>query len=79
MNEDTNSILTEIRDNQRAALELQREQFAFIKKHYDRAEAIQHKAEKMQDRAAQAMKVILPLIGICLIMIGVILAMPFLR
>jgi phospholipid N-methyltransferase len=60
-------ILEEMRDNQKTSLEIQREQFDFIKNHYDRAEAIQNKAEKIQDRASQVMKIILPVIVICIL------------
>ncbi len=70
-------ILREIRDRQKEALELQKEQYEFVKAQYGRAEAIQDKAEGLQDRATKAMKIIMPLIFFCLILIVVIIGLQF--
>ena len=70
-------ILHEIRDRQKESLDLQREQFAFIKKHYDRAEAIQEKAEKLQNRASGMMKILLPVVAAVLALIIYILMRDF--
>jgi len=55
----TQSLLREIRDNQRVQLErqaealaLQREQFELYKRQYDRAERINERAEAIQGRQA---------------------------
>lgn len=70
-------ILKEIRDLQENLLAHKREEFEFIKKHYDRAEAIQDKAEKMQDRMISTLKVIMPVVIICIILLVVMIGKNF--
>ena len=75
---ETVSLLRDIRDQHRLALErqaealaMQREQFAIVKRQFERTERLQERAEKLQDRSAgiisatrKMMWVVLPLIVI---------------
>jgi uncharacterized protein YlxW (UPF0749 family) len=56
---ETVALLREIRNNQQAALELQREHIVMYQRQLDRVERINDRAEAMQQRAAKAIKLIL--------------------
>lgn len=49
-------LLTEIRDNQKEALALQREHVAIVQKQHERAERINAKAEQIQARSMELVK-----------------------
>ncbi|GAB3377639.1 hypothetical protein [Lysobacter fragariae] len=55
------SLLREIRNNQRAALELQREHMGMYQKQLERIERINDRAESIQRRAGTALRLILML------------------
>lgn len=83
-NEKIAKLLQEIRDNQviqlerqMEALHMQREQFAVFQKQADRAEAIQKRAENIQEKSAQLvggakkmLVLILPIILILLVYVS---------
>ncbi|NND45574.1 MAG: hypothetical protein HKN58_09640 [Xanthomonadales bacterium] len=51
------SLLTEIRDIQKARLALAQEQHAMAKRQFERAEALHARAERIQDRSEGIMRV----------------------
>ena len=63
-------LLREIRDDQRVALALQREQMALHQRQLDRVERINDRAEAIQGRAARALRLVvlvaLPLVALLL-------------
>jgi len=79
MSDDIAALLREIRDNQREALQLQREHVALYLKQLDRVDRINGRAEVIQAGAGRLLKLVLyiavPLLGL------LILAMswPYLR
>ncbi|WP_119718768.1 hypothetical protein [Cognatilysobacter tabacisoli] len=68
--DDIASLLREIRDDQRVALALQREQMAMHQRQLDRVERINDRAEAIQGRAARALRLVvlvaLPLVALLL-------------
>ena len=66
------AVLREIRDNQREALQLQREHMALYQKQLGRVERINDRAEAIQGRAGKAAKFILwiaiPLVALLLVL-----------
>jgi len=70
MSDDTIALLREIRDNQQAALQLQREHMALYQRQLDRVERINDRAEAIQGRAAKAVRFVLwiaiPLVALLL-------------
>ncbi len=64
------ALLRELRDGQREALALQREQHEWARAHYERAARLQADAERLQQRSAamvtsarRALVLLLPVIG----------------
>lgn len=79
MPDDTLALLREIRDNQQAALQLQREHMALYQRQLDRVERINDRAEAIQGRAAKAVRFVL---WIALPLVALLLALmlwPWLR
>ncbi len=75
------SLLAEIRDSQKEALELQRQHIEYVRSQYERTKAIQDRAEAIQDKSAwlinastKTFKIILPII---VFLIAVVLVMMF--
>ncbi|MCI4568773.1 hypothetical protein [Lysobacter sp. CFH 32150] len=72
-------LLRDIRDNQREALQVQREHMALYQKQLERIERINDRAEAIQGRAGKAVKFILwiaiPLVALLL----VLMSWPYLR
>jgi len=66
------ALLREIRDNQREALQLQREHMALYQKQLERVERINDRTEAIQGRAGKAAKFILwiaiPLVALLLVL-----------
>lgn len=79
MSDDALALLREIRDNQQAALQLQREHMALYQRQLDRVERINDRAEAIQGRAAKAVRFVLwiaiPLVALLL----VLMLWPWLR
>ncbi|MGE0030779.1 MAG: hypothetical protein AB7T20_06640 [Steroidobacteraceae bacterium] len=50
------AVLEQIRDNQAAALSMQKEQFELVRRQVERAERIQDRAEELQVRGMGIMK-----------------------
>ena len=59
MSDDTLALLREIRANQQAALQLQREHMALYQRQLDRVERINDRAEAIQSRASKALRIVL--------------------
>jgi uncharacterized membrane protein (DUF106 family) len=51
------AVLEQIRDNQAAALAMQKEQFELVRRQVERAERIQDRAEELQERGMGIMKI----------------------
>jgi hypothetical protein len=70
MSDDALALLREIRDNQQAALQLQREHMALYQRQLDRVERINDRAEAIHGRAAKAVRFVLwfamPLVALLL-------------
>jgi ABC-type uncharacterized transport system involved in gliding motility auxiliary subunit len=70
MSEDIAALLREIRDNQREALQIQREHMALYTQQLARVERINDRAEAIQSRAGKSIKAVLwvalPLVGLLL-------------
>jgi hypothetical protein len=79
MSEDIAALLREIRDNQREALQVQREHMALYTQQLARVERINDRAEAIQSRAGKSIKAVLwialPLVGLLL----VAMLWPYLR
>ena len=79
MSDDIAALLREICDNQREALQLQREHVSLYLKQLDRIDRINGRAEAIQARAARVMKLVLyvavPLLGLLILA----MAWPYLR
>ena len=79
MSEDIAALLREIRDNQREALQMQREHMALYTQQLTRVERINDRAEAIQSRAGKTIKAVLwialPLVGLLL----VAMLWPYLR
>jgi predicted O-methyltransferase YrrM len=63
------ALLRELRDGQRATLELQREHMALAREEFERAQRLHERAERLQDRSAailstarRTLAVVLPLV-----------------
>lgn len=72
-------LLRDIRDNQREALQLQREHMAMYQRQLDRIDGINDRAESIQRRAGKALKFVL---WIALPLVALLLAFmlwPYLR
>lgn len=70
-------LLQEIRDGQREALSIQRQHFELAKTQYDRANAINDRAERIQAKSAalidlsgRVFKVVIPIIAVLIIVAG---------
>ena len=50
------ALLEQIRDNQAAALAMQKEQFELVRRQVERAERIQDRAEELQEKGMGIMK-----------------------
>ena len=50
------AVLEQIRDNQAAALAMQKEQFELVRRQVERTERIQDRAEELQERGMGIMK-----------------------
>lgn len=59
MSEEISTLLREIRDQQRQALELQREHMALYMRQLERVEKINDRAEAIQGRAGKAARIVL--------------------
>jgi hypothetical protein len=70
MSDDIVALLREIRDNQREALQIQREHIALYTQQLARVERINDRAEAIQSRASKSVKAILfialPLVALLL-------------
>ena len=79
MSEDIAALLREIRDNQREALQVQREHMALYTQQLARVERINDRAEAIQSRAGKSIKAVLwialPMVGLLL----VAMLWPYLR
>lgn len=79
MSDDIAMLLREIRDNQREALQVQREHVALYLEQLDRVDRINGRAEALQVRAARLFKLVLyvavPLLGVLILA----MAWPVLR
>jgi hypothetical protein len=71
--DETAVLLREIRDDQREALALQRQQHEWVRAQMARAEALQSRAESLQGSAGKAIRVILwialPLLALVLLFV----------
>lgn len=71
MSDDIAALLREIRDNQREALQVQREHVALYTQQLARVERINDRAEAIQSRAGRSIKIVLwialPLVGLLLL------------
>jgi hypothetical protein len=79
MSDDIAALLREIRDNQREALQVQREHVALYTQQLARVERINDRAEAIQSRASRSIKAVL---WIALPLAGLLLAVmlwPYLR
>ena len=79
MSEDIAALLREIRDNQREALQMQREHIALYTQQLARVVRINDRAEAIQSRASKSVKAIL---WIALPLVAVLLAFmlwPYIR
>jgi hypothetical protein len=74
MSEEVTALLREIRDQQRQALDLQREHMALYLKQLERVERINDRAEAIQGRAGKAAKFIL---WVAIPLVVVLLALMF--
>ena len=76
---ESHALLRQIRDNQREALQLQREHITMYQRQLDRIEKINDRAEAMQSRAGKALRFILwiaiPLVALLLLL----MLWPYLR
>jgi len=79
MSDDIAALLREIRDNQREALQLQREHVALYLRQLDRVDRINSRAEVIQAGAGRLLKLVLyvavPLLGLLILA----MAWPYLR
>jgi len=79
MSEEVTTLLREIRDQQRQALELQREHMALYMRQLDRVERINDRAEAIQGRAGKAVRIVL-WIAVPLVLLLIASALwPYLR
>ena len=79
MSDDIAALLREIRDNQREALQIQREHMTLYTQQLARVERINDRAEAIQSRASKSVKAIL---WIALPLVAVLLAFmlwPYIR
>ena len=79
MSEDIAALLREIRDNQREALQIQREHMALYTQQLARVERINDRAEAIQTRAGRSIKAVL---WIALPLVALLLAVmlwPYIR
>jgi hypothetical protein len=79
MSEDIAALLREIRDNQREALQMQRDHMALYTQQLSRVERINDRAEAIQSRASKTVKAIL---WIALPLVALLLAVmlwPYIR
>jgi hypothetical protein len=79
MSDDIAALLREIRDNQREALQIQREHISLYTQQLARVERINDRAEAIQSRASKSIKAIL---WIALPLVAVLLAVmlwPYIR
>jgi hypothetical protein len=72
-------LLRDIRDNQREALQLQREHMALYLKQLERVERINDRAEVIQGRAGKAAKFILWIAIPLVVVLLVLMFWPYLR
>ncbi|MFC7300643.1 hypothetical protein [Cognatiluteimonas weifangensis] len=79
MPDETATLLREIRDNQRASLQLQREYMALYQAQLDRAERINDRTEAIQGRAGKAIRAILWLAVPLLLLLLALMLWPNLR
>ena len=73
------ALLREIRDNQREALQLQREHMAVYMRQLDRVDRINDRAEAIQGRAGKAAKLILWIATLLLVLLLALMLWPWLR
>ena len=79
MSDDIAALLREIRDNQRDALQLQREHVALYLKQLDRVDRINGRAEAIQARASSLIRIILYVAVPMLVLLIVAMSWPYLR
>jgi ABC-type uncharacterized transport system involved in gliding motility auxiliary subunit len=79
MSDDIAALLREIRDNQREALQLQREQVALYLGQLDRADRINGRAEAIQASAGRLIKLVLYIAVPALGLLVVAMSWPYLR
>lgn len=73
------ALLREIRDNQREALQLQREHMAVYMRQLDRVDRINDRAEAIEGRAGKAAKLVLWIATPLLVLLLALMLWPWLR
>ncbi|MGN6512340.1 MAG: hypothetical protein ACTHKZ_02030 [Lysobacteraceae bacterium] len=79
MSDDIAALLREIRDNQREALQLQRDHVRLHAEQLARVERINDRAEAIQGRAARTLKLVLRVALPLLLLLVLLMLWPYLR
>ena len=79
MSEDIAALLREIRDNQREALQIQRDHIALYTQQLARVERINDRAEAIQARASRSAKLVLRIAVPLLLLLILFMLWPYLR
>ena len=79
MSDDVAALLREIRDNQREALQVQREHIRLYTEQLARVERINERAEQIQARASRSAKLVLRIAVPLLVLLILFMLWPYLR